>query len=120
MDKIRIVGLVGETHLGVTEQERSRLQKVVIDLDLELDLGGACDSDRLQDSVDYSRVADDVVVRLESARYRLLESLAAEVCRAALSHSAVRKTKVLVRKFPADLAGRLESVAVEMERESQS
>ena len=69
---------------GVLPEEQTRPQPFEVDVELDVDLGTAGESDELDDTVDYAAVAEAVSRVVTSERYQLLERLAtriAEVCR---------------------------------------
>ena len=69
---------------GVLPEEQTRPQPFEVDVELDVDLTPAGESDALDDTVDYSAVAEAVSRVVKSERYQLLERLAtriAEVCR---------------------------------------
>lgn len=116
-DRIIIAEVPCMVCLGVSDRERREPQKVLIDIELEVELTAACSSDDIQDTVDYASLVAELQRRLEKAEFRLLEALAQEACRVALTDPRVQRTRVRVRKFPASLAGRVSYVAVELTRE---
>jgi dihydroneopterin aldolase len=76
MDLIRIKGLRLQTHIGWTDDERSRPQWLVIDVDIALDLGKAARSDDLADTLDYHAAVTEIAELVRASRARLLEHLA--------------------------------------------
>ena len=117
MDKIIIAEIPCMVRLGVSPEERCQPQKVLIDVELEVELASACQSDEIGDTVDYGILVSRMQERLQQREFRLVEALAQEACRVALYDSRVQRTRVRVRKFPQSLAGRVASVAVELVRE---
>ena len=96
------------TH-GALPEEQERAQPFEVDVDLDVDLRAAGDSDDLGHTVDYGAVAAAVARIVVGERHRLLERLAeriAEEARAA--DGRVRSVTVAVRKLhppvPVDLA----------------
>jgi len=61
---------------GATAVERRTTRKFEVDLELEVEVAAAEQSDRLVDTVDYSRVAEVIVGVGTGEPHRLLESLA--------------------------------------------
>lgn len=116
MDRIRIDGIVCQTRLGVTEEERSRPQRIILDVVLDLDLEEAVQSDDISRTCDYHRLVDSLQKAVEQSSFSLVEALAGDLCRQILSDERVFSTRVRVRKFPSDLKGRISSVAVELTR----
>lgn len=117
LDRIEITGIPCMARVGVPEEERNRPQKVVLDVVLELSLEAAGNTDRLDLTVDYAQVVEEVRRRVGSGRFVLLERLAEEACQAALSDSRVQRATVKAKKFPQALQGLTDYVAVEMTRE---
>ena len=109
---IRVLGI----H-GVLAEERTRAQPFEVDLDLELDLGRAGDTDDLDDTVDYGDVVARVIDVVAGARsYNLLETLAGVIASEALVDPRVTATTVAIRKLRPPLAAELDSVGVRITR----
>ena len=119
MDKIVIAAIPLAVRIGVTVEERSRPQTVLLDLTLELDLEPAANTDDLSLTVDYHALVSRLRELAESNECRLLETLTGRLCRAALSDPRIASAHARVRKFPAEMNGQAESVAVEMTRNSR-
>ncbi len=116
MDTIRIKGIVCSVHLGVGEPERSRPQRVLVDLEFGLELEAAANTDDLALSVDYQRLAETVRQAAEARPCRLLETLASHLCQVVLSDPKIQQTQVTVRKFPASMDGWIDWVEVTLTR----
>jgi dihydroneopterin aldolase len=116
MGKIVIAGLRELGVHGALPEEQSRPQPFEVDVELEVDLQAAGDSDHLDDTVDYSAVAEAVSRVVKSERYHLLERLGtriAEVCRA---DPRVASVNVTVRKLHPPVRAMVDYVAVQIER----
>ncbi|HEX7520462.1 MAG TPA: dihydroneopterin aldolase [Acidimicrobiia bacterium] len=116
MDTIAIAGLRELGIHGVLPEEQARPQPFEVDVELHVDLSAAGKSDRLDDTVDYSAVAEAVSRVVKSERYQLLERLAtriAEVCRA---DPRVKGVTVTVRKLHPPVRAMLDHVAVRIEQ----
>ena len=61
---------------GVTEDERRKPQLIVVDLELEAAVESAAVSDRLNETIDYARVAERIVALSTNLTCQLLETLA--------------------------------------------
>lgn len=116
MDRIGIRGLKCEMKIGVEAEERLYPQVCLLDLDLMLDLSPAGRSDAVSDTVDYAGLCDELRALAQAKEYRLVEGFAEAVAAAALLHSRVEEVRVLVRKTPLPMQGRLDSVGVEIRR----
>jgi len=119
MDKILIAAIPLSVRIGVTAEERSQPQTVLLDLTLELDLEAAANTDDLGLTVDYLELVTHLKELAEADECRLLETLTGRLCRAALSDPKIAGVQARVRKYPAEMSGRAESVAVEMTRKSR-
>ena len=105
MDRILISELPLRCFLGVTAEERSALQTVIVDLELWLDLAPAAASDAIAHTVNYS-VACAYAEEIASARsFNLIEALAGEIADILLAKFTVEQVRILVRK-PSALARR--------------
>jgi dihydroneopterin aldolase len=61
---------------GATAVERRATRKFEVDVELDVDVGGAEHSDKLGDTIDYSKVAEVIVGIGTGEPHHLLESLA--------------------------------------------
>ncbi len=75
MDAIVIRGLRLETRIGVTEQERSHSQFVLVSLQIDADLDRARSTDDVADTIDYHRVVKEIGELVRSSNVHLLEHL---------------------------------------------
>src|SRR4029077_708488 len=73
LDLVFIEGLSGQTVIGIHDSELHRPQPIVIDLYAGVPRSRACDSDRIEDTIDYSLVRERVVRLLREHRIQLLE-----------------------------------------------
>jgi len=115
MDRILIEGLRVHCTIGADEAERREKQDVVISLAVTADLSEACQSDRLEDTVDYRSLRKRIVARIEESEFFLIEALAEAVAGICLEHPLVSRVVVRVDK-PAAF-GHARSVGVEVTRE---
>lgn len=112
MGTILVTGLRELGVHGVLPEEQSRPQPFEVDVELEVDLSSAGQSDDLDDTVDYAAVSEAVSRVVKNERYQLLERLAtriAEVCR---TDERVRSVTVTVRKLHPPVRAMLDHVAV--------
>lgn len=99
-DRIEIRALRVVSHVGVGADERAVAQPLELDLDLEVPLDTASETDDVADTVDYGEVAVAVAAAVQGAEHALLERVAAVAADAALAvdPSTVAVT-VTVRKL---------------------
>jgi dihydroneopterin aldolase/2-amino-4-hydroxy-6-hydroxymethyldihydropteridine diphosphokinase len=83
------------TH-GVLEAERRSAQPFEVDLDIEVDLAAAGDTDDLADTVDYGAVAETVAAVVGGPHADLLEHLAQRIAGAVLALAGPRARSVTV------------------------
>lgn len=114
---IELVGLVVFGHHGFLEEERRLGQRFLVDL--WVDVGeSASASDRIEDTVDYRRLAALVREVFAGPERLLLESLAGAVANGILDRfGAVQRIRVRVRKPDVVLDPAVEYAAVVVERE---
>lgn len=78
-DKIILMGIKVTGRHGCSEEERSREQTFIVDLELYLDLTGAAKSDDLGETIDYATVIDDVKKIVGGTSRNLIETVAQEI-----------------------------------------
>jgi 7,8-dihydroneopterin aldolase/epimerase/oxygenase len=104
---VELYGLEVFGRHGVLDDERQAGQTFLFDVTLELDDPS---QDRVQSTVDYREVAEEVKAVSDAARVELLETLAAAAADALVARFAVRQARVRVRKqrpagIPAEWSG---------------
>jgi dihydroneopterin aldolase len=115
-DRIVLEGMVFEGTHGVLEHEQRTPQPFEIDVELELDLAPAGQSDDLALTIDYSRVFDGVRQIVESTRFRLIEALAEAIAQELLRDYPADEVVVRIRKPAVDLGGTFRAVGVDIRR----
>ncbi len=78
MDRVFINDLVVETIIGIHPWEREIPQRLVLQLEVSVDVAAVAATDDIDLTVDYSHLAERVSVFIRAGRYRLLETLAEE------------------------------------------
>ena len=116
-DQIIIVGLEFYAYHGASDQEQTVGHRYVVDLTLSCDLNDAAESDRLSDTVSYSRVARRVQEIATAEQYRLLEALAGRLCETVLAEfDRVSKVDLKLVKTCPPMNAIVQSVGVRMVR----
>lgn len=116
-DRIELRGLRVSAFCGVLPEEQQRRQPFEIDLDIELDLRPAGETDDLALTVDYGAVCAAIGSLAERTRFNLLERLAHEVAELVLEDAKVRAAEVVVRKLRPPVPELLETSGVRIRRE---
>ncbi|HLX36129.1 MAG TPA: dihydroneopterin aldolase [Candidatus Limnocylindrales bacterium] len=116
-DRIVLSNMAFESRHGVLPREKVEAQRFEVDLELELDLGPAGESDDLTRTVDYGPVHELVRGVVEGPSVELLETLAERIAAAVLAaFPAVEAVTVRVRKPEVRLGGPLDYAGVEITR----
>lgn len=111
MHRIEIAGIECQARIGVPELERKQPQRILLDVELRMDLSAAADRDDFHLTVDYEKVMALVQEVVEQRPWSLIESLAAAVCNRILAETPAEQVQVRVVKFPLALQGQVRHVA---------
>jgi dihydroneopterin aldolase len=115
MDRIELHGMSFRGRHGVRPAERDQAQEFWVDLDIQADLADAGKSDRLADTVDYTKARAAARDVIEGESMQLLESLATAIAQRVLDMQRVEAVAVRVAKRPASMHP-IDSAAVRIER----
>lgn len=99
MDTIVIKNLEVRFRVGVPDEERARPQRLLISVELELDTRAAAAVDDLAQTVNYFDLHQRIVHLGEGREWKLIETLAEEICRCVLVEPRVQVVRVVVKKF---------------------
>jgi dihydroneopterin aldolase len=100
--------------VGIFEVEKRYMQRIVVNVDLDVLDRYDGHSDRLTDVVDYGAVVDDVRRIVESRHFNLIETLAERIAEACLVDARVAKARVGIEK--PDILPGCRSVGIAIER----
>lgn len=118
MDKIIIKNMKFYAHHGVLSSEREFGQFFHIDLEMYTDLKKAGDSDKLEDTINYSDVFNMIKSINENNKYKLIEKLAETIVNTLLKkYNQLERVKICVRKPNAPIEGEFDWVGVELVRD---
>ena len=118
MDQILIKDLLARGVIGITERERERPQDILINVILFTDIHRAAETDRIEDCVDYSKIAKILFAHVETANRHTVEALVSDLANLCLAEAGVQGVRVRVEKPGAVRFAR--SVGVEIERFNKS
>jgi dihydroneopterin aldolase len=99
MDKIILHNLEVAARVGVTRAERAQPQRLLIHVELSLDLTRAGQADALDTTVDYAAAAAAVRAALDGREYVLLEAVTRDVIESMWQWPLVQAVEVEARKF---------------------
>ena len=114
LDLIFIEGFAGDTVIGIHESELHRPQPLLIDVHAGLPRAGACDTDRIHDTIDYGVVCERLRRLMAEHRLKLLEAFAEAIADILIDEfgAAWVRVKVVKPKKFADV----QAVGVQIER----
>ncbi len=115
-DRLIVSGLALFTHCGVTAEERAVGQRVLVDIDLLVELGDAARRGELTATVDYADLCRQVQEVGSAARHTLLEALAIDLADAVLARPRVREVRVRITKPHPPIAPDVGAFSVELTR----
>lgn len=98
--KLKLNGLDVECIIGERADERERLQRLRVDVELDVS-AAAAQTDRLSDTVDYAALADKIRTSLVAAKCQMIERAAKVAADECLKDGKVSSVKVSVTKFGA-------------------
>jgi dihydroneopterin aldolase len=116
---IEISGLSLYTHHGVSPAEQEVGQRLVFDLRIDV---GDCDAtltDRIEDTVDYAQVCQEVALAAQRRSYKTLERLATAVADRLLDRFDAQAVWVKASKPEPPIPLPVEEVSVEVWREER-
>jgi 7,8-dihydroneopterin aldolase/epimerase/oxygenase len=114
---VEVTGLSLYTRHGVSEAERELGQRLVFDLSFELDDCDATVTDRVEDTVDYADVCEQVALAAQERSYRTLERLCTAVAERLAKRYGAESVRVKAAKPEPPIALPVEEVSVEVWRE---
>ena len=99
MSYITIVDLEVFYRVGVTDEERSRPQRLLLTIDIKFDFSSAAVSGRIARTIDYHEVAKHLFKLGENRAWRLIESVATDIANKILADFHPESVTVEVKKF---------------------
>ena len=115
---VEITGLSLYTRHGVSEAERELGQRLVMDIAFELTDCDATVTDRVEDTVDYAEVCEQVALAAQERSYRTLERLCAAVADRLMERYGPDSVRVKAAKPEPPIALPVDEVSVEVWREA--
>jgi 7,8-dihydroneopterin aldolase/epimerase/oxygenase len=116
MDKIFIHALKTDAIIGIFDWERQVRQTVVIDLEFSADIRKAALSDSIDDTLNYKRVAKQVLNFIEGSQFHLVETLSEHIAMLILEQFGVTWVRVALSKPGAIRSSRDVGIIIERDR----
>jgi 7,8-dihydroneopterin aldolase/epimerase/oxygenase len=117
---IEISGLSLYTRHGVSDAERELGQRLMIDVSFELAECDAVLTDRLEDTVDYAEVCEQVALAAQERSYRTLERLGTAIAQRLSNRFGAESIRVKVAKPEPPIPLPVEEVSVEVWTEPEA
>jgi dihydroneopterin aldolase len=99
MSKVTIVDLEVHYRVGVTDQERAQPQRLLITVDMNVDFTAAAVTDRIERTINYQSVAEEVLKFGEGRSWKLLEKLVTNLSERIMTLYSPEELTVEVKKF---------------------
>ena len=112
--KIEISGLSLYTRHGLSDAERELGQRLVFDIGFELDECDATTTDRVEDTVDYADVCEQVALAAQERSYKTLERLCTAVAERLSDRYDADEVRVRASKPEPPIPLPVEEVSVEV------
>ena len=119
MDTIRLKNMQFYGFHGVDKSEKHLGGRFEVDVEMQLSLTNTCDSDDLNDTVNYERIYKTVNACVSKDKFYLIEALANSIAKDILINYPINSIKVRVRKPHAPVKGVLDTVEVELNRSQE-
>ena len=114
---IEITGLSLYTHHGVEDAERKVGQRLVFDISFDVEDCDATVTDRVEDTIDYADVCQQVYLAAQERSYKTLERLCNAVADRLIDRYGAESVTVRAAKPEPPIALPVEEVAVEVWKE---
>ena len=105
MAKITIVDLEVFYRVGVPDEERAKPQRLLVTVEMSLDFTSAIASDRVERTINYQTVVDELSQFGEGRSWKLIEKLASNIADLVLAKYTPDAVMVEVKKFSIPQAG---------------
>ena len=113
MALIRIKNLLLRTYIGFNKEEINKLQDVVINMTIDVDLSQAINNDAVDKSYNYKVITKNVIALVQGNKFKMLEKLTQSILDEIMKNKQVQFARVEVDKPHALRFA--ESVSVELE-----
>jgi dihydroneopterin aldolase len=115
--RIFIEGLEFLAAHGVYEEERREGRRFRVDLSVELSRNQGCESDELEDTIDYRDLSQAVLDVAEGPSVSLIEHMGEQILSLLfMRHTSIERAQVTIRKFATGVPGEPACVGITLER----
>ena len=99
MSRITIVDLEVHYRVGLTDEERAQAQKLLLTIDLTVDFSTAAISDRIEKTINYQTVVNDLLSFGDNRNWKLVERLVTNIADHLLTEYKPQSVFVEAKKF---------------------
>ena len=99
MSRIAIVDLEVFYCIGVTNEERAKPQRLLVTVEMNFDFSSAAVSDRIEKTIDYHPVAQELINFGKNRSWKLVEKLVTNIADHVLAEYSPQAVMVEVKKF---------------------
>ena len=99
MSRITLVDLEVFYCVGVPDEERATAQRLLVSVDMNYDFSVAAVSDRIEKTVNYDEVVQDLLKYGEGRNWKLIEKLATNIADMLLAKYRPQAVAVEIKKF---------------------
>ena len=99
MSRISIIDLEVFYRIGVPDEERAQPQRLLLTIDVDFDFSAAAANDRIEDTLNYQAITDDLLRFGENRSWNLIEKLATDVANFVLGKYGPQAVQVQIKKF---------------------
>ena len=120
MDKILIRNLKIFAYHGVMEEEKANGQYFIFDIDAIVDISEPCESDSVEDTVNYALMVEQITKTFTSQKDDLIERAAQRVAQELfVSFDKISELRILLKKPDAPIDADFDWVGVEIHRKRE-
>jgi dihydroneopterin aldolase len=98
MDTVYVHGLAVDTVIGIFDWEREIRQKVVLDVEMAVDISPSAATEDIDRTVSYKDVSDRLTQFIEQSKFLLVETMAEEIAGLILAEFAVPFVRIKLGK----------------------
>lgn len=120
MDEILLKRMAFFGHHGTDKEEQRLGQRIYVDLSMKVNLLSASESDRLEDTVNYAEVFEQVKNIVEGKSYKLLERLAGRINEEILKkYRNIETVKTSIHKPSAPVNGIIDDIVITIQKKRE-
>ena len=98
MDTVYVHGLAVDTVIGIFDWEREIRQKVVLDVEMAVDISASAATEDIDRTVSYKDVSDRLTQFVEQSEFLLVETMAEEIAALILAEFPVPFVRIKLDK----------------------